>query len=79
VREFLESVDRKQRDADDRWNASEKNNDETDSGDENPRAIRLEHRRSLLSKRIAENRAPAPGDCEGNQNDPEVITKNRIV
>src|SRR5213075_2033916 len=29
--EFLESVDRKKRDAHDHWNASEKNNDKTDS------------------------------------------------
>src|SRR5262249_22408080 len=46
--EFIQSVDRKQCNAHDCWNPSEKNNDETDSGNENPRPIGLEHRRSFL-------------------------------
>ena len=77
--EFLERVDRKKRDADDRWNASEKNNDEADHRDENPRPIRFEHRRGVPFQNQSQKAEHRTGDCEGNQNDPEVSAKNRIV
>src|SRR5215831_4083973 len=78
-REFLESVDRKHRDANDRWNPSKKNNYETDSGDENPRPIRLEHRCGFLFQNESQKTEQRAGDRERNQNDPEVSAKNRIV
>src|SRR5262249_21302258 len=66
VREFLESEDRKQRDADDRWNASKKNNEKTDSGNENPGPIRLEHRRGFLFQNKTQKPKHRAGDCQGN-------------
>src|SRR5262249_10395871 len=77
--EFLESVDRKQRNAHDCWNPPEKNNDETDSGNENPQQIGLGHRRGFFLQNEPEKAYYRAGDCERNQNDPEVSAKNRIV
>src|SRR4029077_20339379 len=79
VREFLESVNREQGDADDRWNASEKNNDETDFSNENPRPIRLEHRLGFLFQNESQKAEHRARNRERNQNDPEVSTENRIV
>src|SRR4029450_5704710 len=79
AREFFESVNRKQRDAYNCWNASEKNNDETDSGDENPRPIRLEHRRGFLLQNETQKTEQRASDCEGNPNNPEVSAKDGIV
>src|SRR5262245_56879942 len=79
MREFLECVDPNQGDANDCWNTSEKNNDETNSGNENPRAIRLEQRRGFFFQNESQKAKHCAADREGNQNNPEVSAKNRIV